>query len=115
LVNFGTAIRPITISSTRVGIAAWLMNARRYRFRLSTGKGDLPVTISHGRLADEGIMLVSVCHDIGFTSTNNSTMVLRRIGVSVKAHSIHKSDTVVNSAIPGKFRIIKRKEVLVYL
>jgi hypothetical protein len=57
-----------------VGIAVWLTNARRYRFRVSSGKGDLPVTISHGRLADEGIMLVSVCHDIGFTGTNKSTI-----------------------------------------
>jgi hypothetical protein len=49
-----------------VGISAWLTNAPRCRFRIVSGTGDLPVLISYGRLADEGIMLVSVCNDFGF-------------------------------------------------
>ena len=58
LVYFGTVTDPITIFSTSVGIAAWLTNARRYRFRVSLGKEELPATIAKGRLTDEGIMLV---------------------------------------------------------
>ena len=81
MVYFGTVTGPITISSTSIGIAAWLTNARRYWFRVFSGKGDLPVTIAKGRLADEGIMLVSVCHDIGLFRSNTSTRVPRRIGV----------------------------------
>jgi hypothetical protein len=64
LVYFGTVTGPITISSTTVGIAAWLTNSLRYRFRVSMGKGDLPATIAKGRLADEGIMLVPPGHDM---------------------------------------------------
>jgi hypothetical protein len=41
-----------------VGHAVSLTNARRYRARLLSGKEDVPLTISHGRLTDEGIMLV---------------------------------------------------------
>jgi hypothetical protein len=60
---------PSTISSMRVGISAWLTNAPRCRFRMFSGTGNLPVIISHGRLADEGIMLASVCNGFDFSNT----------------------------------------------
>jgi hypothetical protein len=58
LVYFGTVTGPIAKSSTSVGIAAWLTNARRYRLRASLSRGDLAAVIAKGRLADKGIMLV---------------------------------------------------------
>ena len=48
---------PITLSSTSVGRPLSLMNVFRYRPRLSPAR-DVPLTISHGRLTDEGIIMV---------------------------------------------------------
>jgi hypothetical protein len=56
---------PITVSSTSVKRPLSLTNVFRYRPRLSPAKGEVPLTISHGRLTDEGIIIVRLTAGVG--------------------------------------------------
>jgi hypothetical protein len=42
-----------------------------------SGSGNLPVIISHGRLADEGIMLASGCGNFDFSNTKKRGVFTR--------------------------------------
>ena len=113
MVYFGTVTGPITISSTSVGRAAWLTNARRYRFRVSSGKGDLPVTIAKGRLAEEGIMLVPNARISVYPGAIQVPDYPGELAYEYNTIQ-HQTRRQLQCTIPGKFRgILKKRDTLI--